>query len=404
MNARTAVLWLGLALGVLAPGDAAAQPTLQRELRESQAKLDSIQAERQRLQREMDGLRTRVRDASSELLNIERQHEASRGALLELDFQTQLLMDNVEATTRDREETLRRLGNRTNTLNDRLRAIYKRGPMHTAQVLLTAQSFGDLLSRYKYLHLMAMYDRMVVRDVALLERSLAVQERELRESLGRIELLREDKAGEIAQLDRVERERQAALKQYRQQETRTAGRLTELEAEQRRLTGTIADLERRRRAAEASSAAPATPASISTSDLGTLAWPVDGSVVYRFGPDRKPNGVVLRNHGIGIGAPAGTPVTAVESGVVEFAGPFPGYGPSVIVSHGGGYRTLYLYLRDIRVTAGQQITAGAIVGAVGGEQTAQGAHIEFQVRVPVDGGIEPVDPLSWLRARAAGRN
>jgi hypothetical protein len=38
---------------------------------------------------------------------------------------------------------------------------------------------------------------------------------------------------------------------------------------------------------------------------------------------------------------------------------------------------------------------------VGGEQTPEGPHVEFQVRVPLrPGQIEAVDPLTWLRSRA----
>jgi murein hydrolase activator len=387
---------------LLTPGQAAAQTNTQRDLRDSRAKLDSIQAERQRLQREMDQLRTRVRDASRELLNIEQQRGTSRSALLELEYQTELLQDNVEIAGAAREQTRERLRVRNQVLNDRLRAIYKRGSMHSIEVLLSSQSFADLLNRYKYLHLMALYDRMVVQEVTRLERDLAVQEHELRESLRRLDHLREEKTVELAQFDRLERQRQATLGQFRQQESRTASLITELDREQQRLTTTIADLERRRREEEARSAAPARAGSISTRDLGTLPWPVDGNVMYRFGPDRKPDGIVLKNQGIGIAAPAGTQVKVVESGVVEFAGAFPGYGPTVIVSHGGGYRTLYLYLRNIGVRVGQQVTAGHVIGTVGGEQSAEGAHIEFQVRVPMDSGVEPVDPLAWLRARSGG--
>jgi murein hydrolase activator len=390
-------------LALLTAASPVAAQTVQRDLRESQLKLDSIQAERQRLQREMESLQMRVRDASRELVNIERQREASHSALLELDFQAQLLTESVDAATQEHAETQQRLRERTRALNERLREIYKRGPLHSVQVILTAQSFGDLLSRYKYLNLMAIYDRMVVRDVARLERELAGQERQLRESLARLDLLREDRVAELGELERVERQRQAALQQFRRQATSTADRLTELEREQQRVAGTIADLERRRRDEEAARPGPARPASITTRDLGSLPWPVDGEVVYRFGPDRKPNGIVLRNQGIGIGAAAGSPVRSVENGTVEFAGAFPGYGPTVIVSHGGGYRTLYLYLKTITVQAGQVLAAGQVLGTVGGEQSAEGAHIEFQVRVPVDNGIEPVDPLGWLRSRAGGR-
>jgi murein hydrolase activator len=381
----------------------AGQQNVQNELRDSRAKLDSIQAERTRLQREMTQLTTRVRDASRELLNIERQREMSRSALLELDFQTQLLNDNIEDATRLHEETQQRLRRRNEDLNERLRSIYKRGRMHTVQVMLTARTFGDLLKRYKYLHLMAMYDRMVVQDVARLEREAGRHEQELRESLRRLESLRGEKTVEFAQLERVERQRQTTLRQFRQQETATAGRISALEREQARLTSALADLERRRREEEARRTTPAGPASITTRALGSLPWPVDGTVLYRFGPDRKPDGIILKNQGIGISAPAGTPVRAVESGVVEYASAFPGYGPTVIVSHGGGYRTLYLYLRNVSVQVGQQIAAGQSVGTVGGEQTAEGAHIEFQVRVPVGSASEPVDPLAWLRSRAGTR-
>jgi murein hydrolase activator len=389
------------ALALLATAvPAIGQQNIQRDLRASQLKLDSIQAERHRLEREMEALRSRVRDAPRELVNIERQREVSRSALLELEFQAELLNENVGTTTLEHEQTVARLRQRSVDRDARLRAIYKRGPLHAVQVLLTAQTFGDLMNRYKYLHLMAMYDRMIVDDVAQLERKLSLQEEELRESLRQLESLRQDKFTEVTQLERVEHQRQTTLRQFRQQETSTANRLTELEREQTRLASAVADLERRRREEEARSATPSQPATITTRALGTLAWPVDGDVVYRFGPDRKPDGVVLRNQGIGIGAPAGTPVKTVETGTVEFAGAFPGYGPTVIVSHGGGYRTLYLYLKTIGVTVNQPVNAGDVIGTVGGEQSADGPHIEFQVRVPREGNIEPVDPLAWLRARA----
>jgi septal ring factor EnvC (AmiA/AmiB activator) len=95
-------------------------------------------------------------------------------------------------------------------------------------------------------------------------------------------------------------------------------------------------------------------------------------------------------------------VRAVEAGTVVMAGPFEGYGPTVMLSHGGGYYTLYLYLRDIHVREGQAIANGQVIGTVGGDRTPEGPHIEFQVRAPSrSGGLpEPVDPLVWLRARS----
>jgi septal ring factor EnvC (AmiA/AmiB activator) len=297
-------------------------------------------------------------------------------------------------------DTRAQLLRRNRELRDRLRAIYKRGRLHTLEVLLTAEDFGDLMNRYKYLHLITTHERRMIDDVARLERELVAHEAELQDTQSRLDLLRRDKETEVAQLRRVETQRQRTLQDFRRQQTRTASRLDQLAKEQTRLANTVAELERRRREEEARNAGGAAAGTLTTRDLGSLAWPVDGAIAYRFGPERKPNGIVLKNQGIGIAATAGTSVKAVEAGTVELAGPFPGYGSTVIISHGGGYRTLYLYLKAIRVQEGQKVAAGQIIGTVGGEQTPEGAHMEFQVRVPVAGGsIEAVDPLSWLREK-----
>ena len=123
-------------------------------------------------------------------------------------------------------------------------------------------------------------------------------------------------------------------------------------------------------------------------------------MIYRFGREERPNGTVLRWNGIGIAAPTGTPVQAVEAGTVVLAGPFEGYGLTVVLSHGGGFYTLYLYLEEIRVTQGREVTVGELVGTVGGAATPEGPHMEFQIRAPTDGGAPRAqDPLAWLRAR-----
>jgi septal ring factor EnvC (AmiA/AmiB activator) len=170
------------------------------------------------------------------------------------------------------------------------------------------------------------------------------------------------------------------------------------------MTGLIDDLERRRLEEERRrAAAPNTGTSLSAADEGTLDWPLDGKIIYRFGRERRPDGLVLRWNGIGIGAPTGTPVRAVKAGHVVLAGPFEGYGPTVVLSHGNGFYTLYLYLEDIGVVEGRDVAAGQVVGTVGGSDTPEGSHLEFQIRAPVNGGApQAQDPLAWLRKKGSG--
>ena len=138
-------------------------------------------------------------------------------------------------------------------------------------------------------------------------------------------------------------------------------------------------LEEQRRALEAASGAVSV-STMTTGDLGQLDWPVEGNIVYNFGPERQGNTTILRE-GIGIAAPTGTPVRAGSDGTVAYAGPFEGYGPTVILGHGDGFYTLYMYLEEIGVVEGRVVSAGQVVGTVGGSETPEGPHLEFQIRI-----------------------
>ena len=138
---------------------------------------------------------------------------------------------------------------------------------------------------------------------------------------------------------------------------------------------------------------------ITRADAGSLDWPIEEvNLIYHFGRDQQSNGTVLRWNGIGLAAPPGTPVHAIRAGRVALAGQFEGYGPTVIVDHGERFYTLYLYLNEINVVEGHDVAAGQVVGTVGGVDTPEGPHLEFQIRAPLQGSSPMAqDPLQWLR-------
>jgi len=355
---------------LLAASSVAAQEDLRREILESQRRLEQIRAERARLEQDAAGVRILVRDASTELANVERRLSASRSVLAEMQFQTGAVSGQIEETTRNLVQTREQLAEGRAVLNRRLRDIYKMGPLQTVRVLLGASSFTDLLNRYRYLQRIASFDRSLVGRVELLALELEGQSDDLQQRMAELGSLRQNRLGEVAQLRAVEAERQRALEDFRSQEQRTTDRLTTLENDEVRMTGLIDDLERRRRELESRRAAqPDASPTLSAADAGSLDWPLDGELIYRFGRERRPNGTVLRWNGIGIRANTGAPVRAVKAGRVVLAGPFEGYGPTVVLSHGDGFYTLYLYLEEIGVVEGRDIDAGQVVGTVGGGDT-----------------------------------
>jgi septal ring factor EnvC (AmiA/AmiB activator) len=394
-----------LLTGALLLGGAASRPPpvgaqvaeLQRQIADSRARLDEIRAERERLQNELEGARGGVVDVSRELQNIERQLSASRSVLAELNLQLEMATSETEENSKRLEVTRERHRGATTVLHRRIRDVYKLGPLHTVRALLGADSFTDLLNRYRYLQMIAAYDRALVQRVSMLEADLRARDRELQLNMAELGRLRQAQVSEVVELRSVEAERQFTLSSYRTQEQRTLSRLEVLERDESRMRALMDDLEGRRLDAgvRAGGAATTAPPSLSTADSGALDWPVDGSVLYRFGVERRPNGTVLRWNGLGIRAQLGTPVQAVREGTVVLAGPFEGYGPSVILSHGDGVYTLYLHLDEVGVVEGRPVRSGQVVGTVGGADTPEGPHIEFQIRTPL-----PQDPLPWLRPRS----
>jgi len=391
-----------LVAGPDAAGLAAQDRDIRTEILESRRRLEEIRAERARLESEMNDVRIRVRDVSSELANVERRLSASRSVLAEIEFQADAVATRIEETTVELVRTRERLAEGRATLDRRLRDIYKMGPLHTVRVLLGASSITDLLNRYRYLQRVASFDRTLVDRVQELEVELTDQDQELQDRMAELGTLRQSRLGEVAELRSLEQERQATLQQFRSRAERTESRLDQLAEDEGRMTSLIDDLERRRLEVERgrADAAPAAPSTLSGSDAGALDWPLQGDLIYRFGREQRPNGLVLRWNGIGIAAPTGTPVRAVRGGRVVLAGPFEGYGPTVVLSHGDGFYTLYLYLEEIGVVEGRTVDPGQVVGTVGGSETPEGPHIEFQIRAPVDGGSpQAQDPLQWLSPR-----
>lgn len=395
---RLAALAAFLCLASAAPSALAAQQPAPPDtsLQRSQERLIEIRRERERLQREMERLRGRVHSLASELTNIERQVETTGRIVSELDLQINALGSQIERITADLLVAEDALTEKRSILYHRLSEITKRGPLFAAQVLLAAESFGNLLSRYKYLYLVSRQDRQLVRGVQELRDRVAEQRDDLLTARSDLARRRDERAEENERFRQLEQQRERSLQSSQREQRQMEQRLQQLARDEARLNDLIVALERRRRAVEAAPGAVAAPARITTSDLGQLDWPVAGDVIYRFGRQRLPNNTTILWHGIGIATPPGTPVRAIAAGTVRIALPLGTYGPSVIIDHGGGFYTVYGFLSDIGVRQGQSVQKGQTIGQSGGENSDQGPHIHFEIRGR-DG--QALDPIAWLRQR-----
>ncbi len=121
-----------------------------------------------------------------------------------------------------------------------------------------------------------------------------------------------------------------------------------------------------------------------------------GFNLRRFHPVLK----VRRPHyGTDFGAPEGTPVRAVSSGVVTFAGNAGGHGLRVVLRHDGGFESGYSHLSRILLRKGARVTQGEVVGKVGSTGLSTGPHCHYELKQngryidPMTAKLPVVEPL-----------
>ena len=120
-------------------------------------------------------------------------------------------------------------------------------------------------------------------------------------------------------------------------------------------------------------------------------WPVARQAAVVTSVYGAPKGH-SRHQGIDLAAPAGTPVTATADGRVSFAGRSGDYGRMVVIDHGNGWQTVYAHLKRIKVTRGERVRVGAVIGTVGKSGNATGTHLHYEIRRKG----HPVDPGPYL--------
>ncbi len=370
--------------------------TSDARLRQQQQELQKLRQEREQLERRMGDLQRSARTLADEVVNLDRQAEATAKLVTVLEQQLAEITAEVDSATGRLVRAEDELLSKRAVLQRRVVDIYKRGPLYSAEAMLSARSFGELVARYKYLYEVARNDRGLVSRVETLRDQIAGQRTLLVRLQDGISRNRSEKTAEEQRLRALEQQRTRRLTVVQRDATQTRARLTQLARDEARLSNMIATLEETRRRAElAPNAKPAAPSTLKTSDFGKLDWPVDGDILYRFGRVVNQNNTTTRWNGLGIAARAGTSVRSVAAGEVMVAEAIGTYGLTVIVQHGGGDYSVYGSLAGLSVRKGATVTKGQVIGTVGAADPELPPHLHFEMRPRG----RAVDPLEWLRAQ-----
>ncbi|POF30227.1 M23 family metallopeptidase [Roseibium marinum] len=121
----------------------------------------------------------------------------------------------------------------------------------------------------------------------------------------------------------------------------------------------------------------------------------NSSVSSTYGPRVDPFlGRLAMHTGIDFKAPYGARVFATAPGTVIGAGRHGGYGKMVEIRHANGFVTRYAHLSRLRVSEGDHVLAGDLIGNVGSTGRSTGAHLHYEIRR----GDKPSNPAAFLSA------
>lgn len=256
----------------------------------------------------------------------------------------------------------------------RLRALYKFNGQGQMRLLFASQSMAELDRNVKMLEI------VLQRDTAMFERHQKG-----------IKLYGEQQARlkrDLARLARLEREIETQEENLiTQQETKS--RI--LESFDEATTERLKSLESIRTLASVNGSSKLEAAFFEK--RGKLEPPVKGTLRQRYGLLKdSTSSAKLRFKGHYYEAPEGEPVRAVSTGEVSFVGDVEGYGPTIIISHGDHYYSVYGGLSGVDLKEGAAVKPSQVIGVAGTGYYLFSSGVYFEIRHFSD----PVNPADWI--------
>ena len=132
-------------------------------------------------------------------------------------------------------------------------------------------------------------------------------------------------------------------------------------------------------------------------------WPIRGGLGHIsmfFGQNENPfTGQYYIHKGIDISTyRQGDPIVATADGQVVAVGyDQNGFGNNVIIRHKHGFYTRYGHMLNFRVSAGQRVQQGEIIGNIGNTGLSTGPHLHYEVHI----GSDVVDPYKYINIRSS---
>ena len=345
--------------------------------------LANIQAQREETERQLKAIRDDLSKAKEQMEMIEGQV-----VLIESQISTSReLLERYDTQIAEKEREIHDLEVQE---QEQLKEFYRQvrwmeetGSVSYLSILFEVSSFQELLDYATVLNGIMEYSNRIIDRLQATRAELAVARDDLQASRDEQAAAQDELEAQKKDLDQKRAEQNELLMEIAASESKLAEEARrqaesearidqELKDAEARYKAQLEELERQRIEAEARG--------------GAWHWPLPGR--YRlsslFGM-RYIFGSWSSHGGTDIPAPAGTPIYAANDGIVTTVNTNKDastYGYYCIISHGGGYATLYGHQCQVPiVSVGETVSKGQVIGYVGTTGLSTGNHLHFELRV-----------------------
>lgn len=356
-----------------------------KQQEEVQNSISDLQAMKAELETKKSNLTEYVTQLDSQMTQIQENIDSLNEQIAQKESEIADTQDELDAAQKVQDQQYE-------AMKARCKFLYETGNTHAIEVLLKSTSFGDMLNKAYYIEQLSAYDTKLLEQYkqqtelvkttqeALEEekKTLDEQQAAVKEEESNLQALIDEKKEEIASTEADIAESAASIEQYQAQLDEQNSTISSLEASVAQDKKTLAAQQAAAQFKGGRFTFPCPSYSYISSEFGYRVHPIYGTTIFHSGID--------------IAANYGASIVAAANGTVVGASYEPSMGNYIMISHGGGLYTIYMHCSALYVSAGQTVSAGQQIAAVGSTGNSTGPHLHFSVRL----NGQYVNPRNYL--------
>ena len=358
------------------------------ELEEEQRKAAQIAALEQKKKEQQE----KLKELEKQIAEAKAKKEDVMVTKNLLDQRNQLLLEQIDDTQNQIDDAAAQIARyelleqeQYELFCQQVRSEEERGSLSYLSVLFKATSMADLLNRMEFVNEVAEYNKTLIAAMKETRENIKAEKTEMEAKEAQLSEQQDELQGKLDETTKLMNEYAADQKALEQMHAAEEKAADEIDAQIERL---IAD----------SDVVPGSEGFI---------WPVSTSKMISspIGSRVAPGGFGSTNHkGVDICNVGYTSsVYATKSGRVlltNSSGWGGGYGNYVVIDHGGGLTTLYAHMSVVKVSPGDTVSQGTVLGVTGNTGASTGPHLHYEVysTTMVNGRAVTVyeNPLNYL--------